>query len=184
MGKQYTIHEVADLLGITPDAIRLYEKEGLVIPFRDEANHYRYYKLEQIHRIMGIMLYRKLDFSIPAIREVFQADSLASVSQSFSKMITETEDKIQELQIRLKKMTYLKEHFQALHESIGHFQIQELPACSLLFCNQQGVPVFDEMKKLLNTPIFYLGISAMRFPWMTQIFLLIVNYFSWWTIPC
>lgn len=52
--KRYSIHSVAELLGISSDAIRLYEKEGLVSPMRDESNGYRYYGNEQIHRIMGI----------------------------------------------------------------------------------------------------------------------------------
>ena len=34
--KRYSIHSVAELLGISADAIRLYEKEGLVSPMRDE----------------------------------------------------------------------------------------------------------------------------------------------------
>ena len=53
---QYTIHEVAALLNISTDAIRLYEKEGLVTPTRNPENGYRYYNTEQIHRIMGICL--------------------------------------------------------------------------------------------------------------------------------
>ena len=52
--KRYSIHSVAELLGISSDAIRLYEKEGLVSPMRDESNGHRYYGNEQIHRIMGI----------------------------------------------------------------------------------------------------------------------------------
>ena len=39
---QYTIHEVAALLNISTDAIRLYEKEGLVTPTRNPENGYRY----------------------------------------------------------------------------------------------------------------------------------------------
>ena len=65
---QYTIHEVAALLNISTDAIRLYEKEGLVTPTRNPENGYRYYDTEQIHRIMGICLYRKLNVSIAEIR--------------------------------------------------------------------------------------------------------------------
>lgn len=34
--KRYSIHSVAELLGVSADAIRLYEKEGLVKPLRDE----------------------------------------------------------------------------------------------------------------------------------------------------
>ena len=59
--KRYSIHSVAELLGISADAIRLYEKEGLVKPLRDEKNGYRYYENEQIHKIMGIHLYRQQD---------------------------------------------------------------------------------------------------------------------------
>ena len=58
------IHEVAALLNISTDAIRLYEKEGLVTPTRNPENGYRYYNTEQIHRIMGICLYRRLHVSI------------------------------------------------------------------------------------------------------------------------
>lgn len=61
---RHTIHEVATLLNISTDTIRLYEKEGLVCPLRDPSNGYRYYNAEQIHRIMGIYLYRQLNVSI------------------------------------------------------------------------------------------------------------------------
>ena len=57
---QYTIHDVAALLGISADAIRLYEKEDLVTPKRNPQNSYRYYGFEEIHRIMAISLYRNL----------------------------------------------------------------------------------------------------------------------------
>ena len=65
---RYTIHDVAALLGISPDAIRLYEKEGLVFPLRDPNNGYRYYEFAQIHRILGISLYRQLGVGIAEIR--------------------------------------------------------------------------------------------------------------------
>ena len=41
MKRQYTIHEVADLLGISSDAIRLYEKEVLMQVHRNQKNGYR-----------------------------------------------------------------------------------------------------------------------------------------------
>ena len=54
MANRYTIHEIAKLLGISTDAIRLYEKEGLVTPVHDPQNGYRYYETLDIQRIMGI----------------------------------------------------------------------------------------------------------------------------------
>ena len=84
---QYTIHEVAALLNISTDAIRLYEKEGLVTPTRNPENGYRYYNTEQIHRIMGICLYRKLHVSIAEIKRLVEVSTLEDISDGFSGFI-------------------------------------------------------------------------------------------------
>lgn len=80
---QYTIHEVAALLNISTDAIRLYEKEGLVTPTRNPENGYRYYNTEQIHRIMGICLYRRLHVSIAEIKRLVEVSTLEDISDGF-----------------------------------------------------------------------------------------------------
>ena len=80
---QYTIHEVAALLNISTDAIRLYEKEGLVTPTRNPENGYRYYNTEQIHRIMGICLYRKLNVSIAEIKRLLAVSTLVIFPKAF-----------------------------------------------------------------------------------------------------
>lgn len=59
MEKQYTIHDVAKLLSISTDAIRLYEKEGLVTPLRNPATDTAITIFPMMHRIMGIHLYRE-----------------------------------------------------------------------------------------------------------------------------
>ena len=84
---QYTIHEVAALLNISTDAIRLYEKEGLVTPTRNPENGYRYYNTEQIHRIMGICLYRRLHVSIAEIKCLVEVSTLEDISDGFSGFI-------------------------------------------------------------------------------------------------
>jgi MerR family transcriptional regulator, heat shock protein HspR len=46
----HTIGEAADILGIAPPTIRLYEREGLIISFRNESGH-RLYSDADIERI-------------------------------------------------------------------------------------------------------------------------------------
>lgn len=94
MEKQYTIHDVAKLLSISTDAIRLYEKEGLVTPLRNPGNGYRYYDFSLMHRIMGIHLYRELDISIQDIRNILTFSSFYEVSDSFSKQIKKMKKKL------------------------------------------------------------------------------------------
>ena len=49
----YTISNAAKLLGISIPTLRMYEKEGLIVPFKKESNQ-RLYSLTDIHRIRCI----------------------------------------------------------------------------------------------------------------------------------
>lgn len=95
--KRYSIHSVAELLGISADAIRLYEKEGLVSPMRDESNGYRYYGNEQIHKIMGIYLYRQINVGLSEIKRLFGIDSFEGIEAEFDRMIEKNEAQMEQL---------------------------------------------------------------------------------------
>ena len=107
---QYTIHEVAALLNISTDAIRLYEKEGLVTPTRNPENGYRYYNTEQIHRIMGICLYRRLHVSIAEIKRLVEVSTLEDISDGFSGFIDSRKKEIARLTLEVEQMSYMKQH--------------------------------------------------------------------------
>lgn len=70
----YTIKELAEKTGIIPNAIRFYEKKGLLCPKRTESN-YRVYSAEDMTRLEQILLYRKMGFSIEDIRELLEKNS-------------------------------------------------------------------------------------------------------------
>ena len=47
--KEYlTIQESADLVGVSPQTLRNWEKQGELIPYRNPINNYRMYKVVQI----------------------------------------------------------------------------------------------------------------------------------------
>lgn len=70
----YTIKELAEKTGIIPNAIRFYEKKGLLCPKRTESN-YRVYEAEDVARLEQILLYRKMGFSIEDIKELLTKNS-------------------------------------------------------------------------------------------------------------
>ena len=82
--KRYSIHSVAELLGISADAIRLYEKEGLVSPMRDESNGYRYYGNEQIHKIMGFICTGRLMWDCLRLRGCLGLTALRGLKLSLT----------------------------------------------------------------------------------------------------
>ncbi|BCN29099.1 MerR family transcriptional regulator [Anaeromicropila herbilytica] len=67
----YTIKQVSEKLKVQANAIRFYEKKGLLIPNRGN-NNYREYSIEDISRLEMIILYRKMGFSIDSIRMLLQ----------------------------------------------------------------------------------------------------------------
>ncbi|MBP3578368.1 MAG: MerR family transcriptional regulator [Lachnospiraceae bacterium] len=70
----YTIKELAEKTGIIPNAIRFYEKKGLLCPKRTE-NNYRVYEAEDVTRLEQILLYRKMGFSIGNIKELLDKNA-------------------------------------------------------------------------------------------------------------
>ena len=80
MKDSYTIHEIAALYGVGPDALRYYEKLGLVKPRRAQ-NGYRIYDLNDIYRLTIIRDLRSLGFSMERIGEYLKDLSVANTLQ-------------------------------------------------------------------------------------------------------
>ncbi len=75
MKQTYSIGEVSTMLRIGIDAIRFYEKKGLVHPQKDKNNKYRIYTMTNILELLDIIYYRELDMSISDIIEIIQSGS-------------------------------------------------------------------------------------------------------------
>ena len=70
----YSIKEVAQMLGIKENALRFYEKKGLLHPKR-QSNGYRQYDFLELSKAQMIVLYRKFHFPIEAIEKLLQENN-------------------------------------------------------------------------------------------------------------
>lgn len=75
--KQYTIGDVSKRLGISRDSLRFYEKKGIISPQKLE-NGYRCYSYEDTRKLLDIMFYRRLNFSIEDINRILHQSSFGS----------------------------------------------------------------------------------------------------------
>lgn len=69
---KYLISDLARLLGISTNAVRKYEKEGLISPKRDSSN-YRWYDEEDVTKLSMIRIYTKCGFSHAEIRQLSES---------------------------------------------------------------------------------------------------------------
>ena len=69
----YKIKELAELYGIHTNALRFYEKKGL-LPSRRLENGYRIYGEEERALLQRILLYRAMNFTIADIKELLSRE--------------------------------------------------------------------------------------------------------------
>lgn len=67
------IKEAAERLHMNPNALRFYEKKGLVTPYRD-GNGYRLYTEGDIARLQMVLLYRKMGFSVEMVQRLLETE--------------------------------------------------------------------------------------------------------------
>ncbi|WP_369247300.1 MerR family transcriptional regulator [Streptomyces sp. R41] len=73
-----TIGAFAARARLSPKALRLYDRLGLLAPAHvDEVSGYRYYRAEQVERARLVALLRQLDMPLARIAEVVEAQSRA-----------------------------------------------------------------------------------------------------------
>ena len=112
MKDSYTIHEIAALYGVGPDALRYYEKLGLIRPRRAE-NGYRIYDLNDIYRLTILRDLRSLGFSMERITEYLRDLSVSNTLQ-----LLDEERRL----IRESKMRALRAAESAIRERVRRLQ--------------------------------------------------------------
>lgn len=91
MKDRYMIGEVAELLNMSPQSLRFYDKAGVVVPaYTDPKTGYRYYSYDQIHYIDRVKYLQRFGFKLEDIRDALAAND---VSQ-FRKLLVQRQDTI------------------------------------------------------------------------------------------
>lgn len=157
MEVKYTISQVSRFTGVTTDAIRLYEKEGLICPKRDENNNYRYYDIEQIRRIIFISYYRKIDVSIAEIAPLITSSSLSDIHRTFDDLIKSNTEKIEQLRTKIEKLSVLNKSIENLAANIGVYSVCTMPKCYKMMEKVDADTESTKMEAAVNSPMFSFG---------------------------
>lgn len=70
--KEYNISEVANMLGISSESLRKYERLGFIAPLRNE-NGYRVYTKPDIYVLSGLRVLRNEGYSLNEIKKLVEA---------------------------------------------------------------------------------------------------------------
>lgn len=141
----YTIKQLADLVGVTPKALRVYEKKNLLLPVMRSGNGYRLYDQSSLHVLAKIYKLKQYQFSLSEISQLLHLsdDSLN-----------------QQLKLQVGKMLENADHREVLATSLNEnitFNTGNEPKQALLVVNMQNDFTYGclgfSTAKLLISPI-------------------------------
>ena len=102
--KDYHIGEVAKFYGLTVDAVRLYDKKGILSPPKNNETNYRIYSKEDFVTMDYVMRLRRMDIPLESIRDMMHGSDLQDMMEIVSRKKEELASKIAELQQKEKLM--------------------------------------------------------------------------------
>ncbi len=112
---KYRIGEIAEFFGLTKEAIRYYERRGIVQSTRDEASGYRYYEREEITRLKQIRTFESLGFTLD------EAQAMV-VESSFDDMEERLQKKLQELKKREETIARMQQELEHQQRCIDAYK--------------------------------------------------------------
>ncbi len=148
---KYKINYVAKILGLTPQAIRYYEKKGLILPARIEENQYRSYDAWDIVLLLRTRAYREYGFAVNEIVDILRDGSPERLIEKLEKRAQEVEAEIEKLKTVLSGLKYFSSRMQFMQENKGRYLVAERPAMYMLYIQKEYEMSDDpDVKKMLS----------------------------------
>jgi DNA-binding transcriptional MerR regulator len=123
--KKYSIGEVSSQLGLSRDTIRFYEKKGIIQPEKGE-NGYRSYTHEDTRKLLDVIFYRKLNFSLEDINRILHESSFPTHFSMIEDKISEEKRLLKQHRESLIRLKYLKQIYKNVQKFLGSYDIRPM----------------------------------------------------------
>ena len=126
---RYRIGVVAELLGISQEGLRLYERSGILDTQREESSgKYRTYSHLDITALIRARDYHNTGFSLQEIEKMINTDNLKVVREKYAKRYTEIEEELLREKLMVEHLNTVIDLIDHLPQELNKIQIRERPA--------------------------------------------------------
>lgn len=94
----YRIGKVAEFLGLSSEALRNYEREGIIHARRDQESGYRYYNAWDINYLLDCTYYRSFGFPVSTCRSIICDADLDQLTELYEAHADALQAQIRHLQ--------------------------------------------------------------------------------------
>lgn len=123
----YTIGDMAKLLGVTAEAIRYYESKGIIKPLRDKDSGYRHFTTWDLHMLARARHYRQCGFSLEETANLLAGNQLEDVEQALQVKEEEIQHEILWNINLLQSLRQNQARIRSAREDIGVYRILKSP---------------------------------------------------------
>ncbi len=124
---KYTIGEFAELLGVTVDTLRLYEKYGIIKPVKSKSNNYRYFNDFDARNMLMSRWYRSMGFPIQEVAGLIKNDSFEQIAELMYQKQLELEEEIKQKTLVVEKMSEIIKSIHDIPNIESKCRLKELP---------------------------------------------------------
>lgn len=124
---KYSIGEFAEIIGVTTDTLRLYEKYNIITPTRDEKNNYRYYDDLDARDILMSRWFRSLQIPLEDVATIINDPSKEKILNKIIKTEENLKKEIKEKILLLNKITEIIKDIEKIDEGLNKCNIKETP---------------------------------------------------------
>ncbi|MBR2845799.1 MAG: MerR family transcriptional regulator [Solobacterium sp.] len=130
MKQYFKIGEMAELTHVSPQTLRLYAKNGLLIPEHlDQETGYRYYTLEQCARLDMINALKSCEMPLAEIRELFEAENTEMLADILQVKADQLKQKLYSLSVSQNNLRRVEKNLRLLNAlppvGLPFFEYQE-----------------------------------------------------------
>ena len=109
MTQPVKINVIAKLLNMSPDAIRFYEKKGIINPPRDPESRYREYSASEIRRLYDCANWTALGFTIREVETLMHTLTETEMSRLLEEREQALRHQLEDTQLALNKLSGYKQ---------------------------------------------------------------------------
>ena len=130
--KTYRTSQLLDILGVSRDALRYYEGQGIVKPKQNNANNYRQYDDFDIYVLMVADFYKKRNLTMKEVRKLQVGSKIDELENLLEIKAMELEETIRNKKYMLQKIKETKKFCEGLEEHLYQYSIKQLPVYEVL----------------------------------------------------
>ena len=150
MRKHYRIGKISSLMGISSEAIRYYEREGIITPQKDNCSGYRAYTAWDLHFLIRTRMFRKYGYSLLDTTKALQEPDMNEVVKSLSEKEVELEESIRHQNHILEQLRSDKHMLQDCSTNVNKFRLAYSPTMAFID-TQRSYEILDEKVDLYRS---------------------------------